>query len=293
MNPLQQMPETIPVSMRRLVQNLFELRDDVIELRPLHRKLRPALRDQLLHAIRVISLGSELRSPTLSCNQVSRFVRILPGERLLPFEHLIQNHPKREHVHLGVIILAQKNLRGHVAVAPRLARELIHIVHVRHPDQLAQSEVAYLELVALVDDEVPRLQVPVDDDVRPAVQVRHPASYVQGECDGEVGRQRAFLNQRVQIAPGQILGDQHERLLGNSRGEELDNVRVAQLHQQLHLVDKILHDFPVLASTLTLIKIERGKRMQSKDASLGFQERNLPWTETGESSSRRRSSRAR
>mmetsp|Transcript_2659 Transcript_2659/g.8068 ORF Transcript_2659/g.8068 Transcript_2659/m.8068 type:complete len:421 (-) Transcript_2659:254-1516(-) len=177
-----------------------------------------------------------------------RAVRQLPSALLPHLNPLPSHKPRRRGVHALALQIALRGALGN-------SRHFVQVLRGGLLDGLAQAKVGELHVAKLVQEQVVRLDVPVD--VAPLVDA------LQGQhClrDVELGlplRQRVPPHQqRHHVAAGEVLRNQVQKLLVLERVVQLHDVRGADLHQDIPLGLDVL-DLPA-PKHLALLELLHG-----------------------------------
>mmetsp|Transcript_22265 Transcript_22265/g.72163 ORF Transcript_22265/g.72163 Transcript_22265/m.72163 type:complete len:331 (-) Transcript_22265:783-1775(-) len=212
---------------------------------PVHRVRVPASHDDLHEALDGDELfARDVRAEALHRRALRSLHGIHVRERRLPRHELVRNHRKRVHVHGRPIHLVPEHLRRHVPVGPRLARHCVPLPHLLLAiDRLREPKVPNLEHLVLVKHEIRGFEVAVDDWPRAMrVQVRESAGAVKRDFDGAAQAHRQRLREHRRQGPARhVLRHDPVKVGRLTEPEELHDVRVVQLHHQLHLGLELRH----------------------------------------------------
>ncbi|BAH92796.1 Os04g0584201 [Oryza sativa Japonica Group] len=164
--------------------------------------------------------------------------------RAPPGEHLHDEHPERVHVRVEAGASGEEALVRHVAAGARhgLRRVVRHLVEV---DDTGEAEVAEARAVLLVEHDVARLDVPVEDPAAaPVVQVlqrgRHAADYLVPSLPGQLSRSSTAIQELVQATHGEVLVDEEQLASLVAPPDQLHEVAVRELADRVHLRDELL-----------------------------------------------------
>mmetsp|Transcript_220 Transcript_220/g.858 ORF Transcript_220/g.858 Transcript_220/m.858 type:complete len:457 (-) Transcript_220:283-1653(-) len=177
-----------------------------------------------------------------------RAVRQLPSALLPHLNPLPSHKPRRRGVHALALQIALRGALGN-------SRHFVQVLRGGLLDGLAQAKVGELHVAKLVQEQVVRLDVPVD--VAPLVDALQGQHCLRNVELGLPLRQRVPPHQqRHHVAAGEVLRNQVQKLLVLERVVQLHDVRGADLHQDIPLGLDVL-DLPA-PKHLALLELLHG-----------------------------------
>mmetsp|Transcript_11976 Transcript_11976/g.20808 ORF Transcript_11976/g.20808 Transcript_11976/m.20808 type:complete len:229 (-) Transcript_11976:387-1073(-) len=167
----------VVLRLRQLRQQLLQGTHDGAEVWALFGVVVPALGHEEIELLWTDFRDRERRAKRLGGNGIGGLVVFHAGVGRLGVGDLPQQHAEAEHVGAGRVVLQPDHLGSRVAEGAEIPSHVVSLVW----NQPALAEIQNLRVTVCVKQNIPRVQIPMDDVM--LVEVEHSLRYIKRDPD--------------------------------------------------------------------------------------------------------------